>query len=102
VDIGYADDRLERACTKQKVGRQTYGEQVGKGLEKRIAQMRAADSVADLLQGLGKWHWLNGDLDGCLAGSITANWRLVVEPLDVKGKDATAVRVRVIAITDYH
>lgn len=102
VDIGYPDGGLRRACEERKAGNKAYGEQIAGGVRKRVAQIRAAETVSDLIAGLGKWHWMGADWPDCLSGSVTKNWRIIVRPIGVEGKDATAVSVEIIAVEDYH
>lgn len=102
MEVEYASTDLERACLDDRQARRALGEVAGKALGKRFKQIEASSSVQDLLDGVGKWHWLNGDRSGQLAGHLTANQRIVVEPMSGNQKDATATRVRIVEIVDYH
>lgn len=73
-----------------------------KKLRLRVKALQAAESLGDLneIDPAGRWHWLHGDRQGCYAGDLSGNWRIIVEP-NPQGSLA-AVEVTVIEIADYH
>jgi hypothetical protein len=100
VKVDYSDDRLRAACLSTRVARKEYGEVLAKALGRRIKQLEAADTVADLLDGVGRWHWLDADRAGQLAGSLTGNVRIITEPTGEFEKDPTASSLVVVDIVD--
>jgi proteic killer suppression protein len=97
VDLEYADARVERICTDEKFMRREVGVPVAKTLRRRIAELRAASTLDDLLLGVGKWERLHGDRAGQWSSRLSANWRLIVEQT---ADDGTAARV--VGLEDYH
>ena len=79
---------------------------LAKILKQRLGQLTAANSFYDYLKtGLGKPHPLSGKLKRCYGISLTANVRLVVEPvsdsLDVESlKKCTNIIIK--GVEDYH
>lgn len=73
------------------------GAQIAKPLKLRIAELRRAREIGDLLLGTGRWEELDADRAGQWSARLTANWRLIVSPVD-----RTVVTVRVVEIVDYH
>lgn len=104
----YDDKNLERSIENndyRQISKQ-IGMQMTKALKKRIIQIKAANNFAIYLKtGLGKPHPLEGDLNGCYGIAITANFRLVVEPItdlyDAKSLSMCDT-VLVKGVTDYH
>lgn len=71
-------------------------------LRLRIKALETAKNVEELPthDPLGRWHPLRADLEGLWAGSLSANYRLLVRP---EGRDPQdAVVVTVVGIDDYH
>jgi proteic killer suppression protein len=54
VQLGYADRELERQCTDGRYMQRTLGTQVAKALRLRIAELRYATEMQDLLLGTGR------------------------------------------------
>ena len=82
--------------------KKTFDMRVVKALKLRINELHAVESFADLLHLSGRWEQLSGDLAGKWSTRLTANDRLIVEPVG-DGKDPTALRiVEVLNIRDYH
>lgn len=101
MEVVYASSKLEETCLVERAGNKSHGADVAKIIRKRIAQLRAAESVADLLQGLGKWHPLSGNYDNCWATHLTKNWRLIIRDASPE-TTASAVVIEVVEIVDYH
>lgn len=94
--VGSEDSRLEKQASDAKEAQKQLGRDLAKGLANRVKQMEAAESIADLLVGLGKWEALVGDRKGTFSCRLTANWRLIVEFSDDE-KDANLIKIE-----DYH
>jgi proteic killer suppression protein len=73
------------------------GAQVAKALKLRVAELRYAVEMPDLLLGTGRWEELSGDRSGQWSARLTANRRLVVQP-----ERREAITVIVVEIVDYH
>lgn len=96
MELRYASRELERQCTEQRHMQRRLGAQASKALRLRIAELRYAQEMADLLRGTGRWEELHGDREGQWSARLTRNWRLVVESVD------ETTLVTVIEIIDYH
>ena len=87
-----------------------WGKVVATAVQKSIASIEAAESLAILELGPGKCHALHGDRDGQFALHLTKTMRLVFVPADNPrptlrdgGLDRKRVtRVRVVEVGDYH
>lgn len=95
--LEYAARELERRCTDERYMRRTLGAPVAKALMLRIAELRFATEMADLLVGTGRWEELSGDRAGQWSARLTANWRLIVRP-----EEQETITVVVVEIVDYH
>lgn len=98
----YEDKKFEKLCTDEREMRKKRSD-VASGLRKRIKALEVAKDIGELLvyDPLGKWHALTADLDGCWAGKLNANYRLLVRPED-SADPLRAVTVTAIEIIDYH
>lgn len=96
MELRYATNALEKQCTEERYMQRKLGVQVAKKLRLRLAELRRASELADLLLGAGNWEELKQDRQGQWSAHLTRNWRLIVEP------DGNNVTVKVIEITDYH
>jgi proteic killer suppression protein len=97
MQLEYASRDLEKTCTDQRAMQKKLGAQIAKTLKLRIAEMRRAVEMGDLLLGTGRWEELKGDRAGEWSARLSANWRLVVQPVD-----RDVVTVLVLEIVDYH
>jgi proteic killer suppression protein len=61
-----------------------------------MAELRAAEAIDDLLAAPGRWERLAANRVGQWSGRVSANWRIIVEPV----LDGNAVIV--LEIVDYH
>ena len=75
----------------------TYGANVAKKLQLRLAELTYVDEMADLLAGPGRWEELTGDRAGQWSARLTANWRLIVQP-----EQRDLITVIIVEIVDYH
>ncbi|WP_193509050.1 type II toxin-antitoxin system RelE/ParE family toxin [Cryobacterium sp. BB736] len=97
MQLDYAERELERQCTDERYMQRKLGAQVAKALKLRIAELRYATEMQDLLLGTGRWEQLSGDRSGQWSARLTGNWRLIVQP-----DERDAHTVIVIEIVDYH
>lgn len=97
MQLDYADRELERQCTDERYMQRKLGQQVAKALKLRIAELRYATEMQDLLLGAGRWEELSGDRRGQWSARLTANWRLIVQP-----DERDVITVIVVEIVDYH
>lgn len=108
VDILYAG-KLEKCFLKEREAVKEWGERAKRTLQ-RHQELRAADNVAQLWNLPGNWHPLHENRAGQFAASVSANYRMIMEPSDDPpallsdgGIDWANVRtVRIVAIEDYH
>lgn len=73
------------------------GADLAKSLRRRIAELRSARVMADVLDGRGRWEQMTADRAGTWSARLSANWRLVVRS---DGPDADVAVV--IRLEDYH
>lgn len=97
MQLDYATRELERICTDARYMQRKHNVQVTKALKLRIAELRSAIEMNDLLLGTGRWEALTGDRSGQWSARLTANWRLIVRP-----EERDVVTVVVVEIVDYH
>ncbi|MDR1264283.1 MAG: type II toxin-antitoxin system RelE/ParE family toxin [Propionibacteriaceae bacterium] len=76
--------------------RRAYGAVVAKALRRRLTELDTADRVDELPGASGHWARLRADRLGLWSGRLSANWRVVVQPVG----DGDAVIV--VEIVDYH
>jgi proteic killer suppression protein len=108
VDITYLDNKLGRLCEDHKVAQRTLGVDGFKKLRARLADLRAASVVSELVA--GHPHPLTADRAGQFALSLDKGRRLVFVPdhnepvQDSRGNiDWTKVsKIKIILIGDYH
>ena len=87
-----------------------HGSAVSKKLKRRLADLRAAESLEELRDLPGKCHELRGDRDGELAVSLDGGKRLIFAPNPPQpgGKGASKLNwtdvtaITIIEIVDYH
>ncbi|MFF3572187.1 type II toxin-antitoxin system RelE/ParE family toxin [Nocardia jiangxiensis] len=96
MELRYVDRELEWRCTDASYMQRKLGTQVAKKLKLRIAELRSAGEMGDLLLGTGKWEELSCDRAGQWSARLTANWRLIVRP------DDDEPTVLIVEIIDYH
>ncbi len=74
LEIAFADESLREFCTKKLAAESELGVVVAKRLRGRIADLRAADNVAELVTGNARTH----DND-CYIIDICGDWRLILK-----------------------
>ncbi len=109
IDISFADKKLARSCETERECTRRFGVN-GRRVQRRLAELRAADVLADLQRAPGSLHALQGDRLGQYALSVLEPFRLIFAPADDPipltadgGVDTKLVKsVRVLEVTDYH
>ena len=86
MQFEYRDEKVKRIICDAKILQRKVGTEIGKNLKKRLNQIEATDNFNQYLTkvAFGKPHPLTGVLDNCFGIWITANYRIVVEPLETK------------------
>jgi proteic killer suppression protein len=110
MEISYANSRIRKICTDEKVARKEIGIDGAKVLRNRLDQMRDAKNLGELRFVSGDWHELKGDREGQLACSLRGLDRLIFTPANdprptkpdggLDWSEVTAVMN--IKIDDYH
>lgn len=86
--------------------KKTIGNSLTVMVKLRIDQIQASENLLEYINaGIGKPHWLEGQLKNCLAVSLNKNYRLILR-VDIDNKDASTLRVCNLVIVkgveDYH
>ena len=110
MEISYANSRIQKICTDEKVAKKELGSDGAKVLKKRLEQMQDVANLEKLRFAPGDWHELTGDRDGQLACSLRGLNRLVFtpanDPIPTKldgGLDWSEITaVMNVEIVDYH
>ena len=103
----FGDRKFQLACEDPRHCAKRFGK-LASAVQRRLVQLRAAANLAELA--LGRPHPLSGDRAGKFGITISANYRLVIEPADdpiplaPDGQiDLTrVVVVRALDVEDYH
>jgi plasmid maintenance system killer protein len=105
MEVSIRDKRLESNEARLK-----YYPALARKINQRLAELRAAANLEDLKHLPGRWHELTGNLKGCLAGSVSANYRLLIKPNHnpvprkddggLNWREVTAITV--LEVMDYH
>jgi plasmid maintenance system killer protein len=82
VEVYFEDQRLKRMWESEKELRRKFGQERAKKIMQRGAQLRAADTVADLRDMPGRWHELAQDKAGLLSADLDGPYRLLIEPAE--------------------
>lgn len=107
MQLEYHDEKVQKILCDAKILQKKVGLEIGRKIKQRINQLEAVDNFNEYLTkvGLGKPHHLEGDLDKCYGISITANYRIVVEPLETKLDLESLKNCKVLnikGVLDYH
>jgi proteic killer suppression protein len=98
MDITYRNKKIEKECTDANVSDKIYGKEMSARLQMRIDQIRAADSVEEMVKfHIGRCHKLSGKRRGEYAVDLVHPYRLVF----VKHGDVIQI-AHIIEIVDYH
>lgn len=86
MQFEYQDEKVRKILCDAKLLQRKVGPEIGKKVKQRMNQLEAAENFNQYLTkiGFGKPHPLVGDLDKCYGIYITANYRMVVEPLETE------------------
>ena len=108
VDILFSKDEWKELCENERIGTRKLGAQGAKKLRRRLADMRAAQTVTDLIA--GRPHPLKGDRARQFAVDLDGARRLVFTAANdppptqddgsVDWRQVTAVTI--VFIGDYH
>lgn len=98
MDITYKNKKLEQVCTSAYVAERTYGSKMAEKIQQRIDEIKAAESVEEMLQfHIGRCHALQHNRKDQYALDLVHPQRLV---FGVKG---TVIQIaNIIEIVDYH
>lgn len=98
MEITYKNGRIEKVCTDAKVSDRTYGHEMSEKIHMRIDQIRAADTVEEMIQfHIGRCHPLSYDRKGQYALDLVHPYRLVFE------KHGDSIQIaHIMEIVDYH
>jgi len=110
MEIFYANSRIQKICTIDKIAQKMLGKKCATILDERLRQMVQAVNLEQLRFEPGAWHELAGDRKGQLACSLLGRVRMVFTPANdprpVKpdgGLDWSQVTaVTNLEIVDYH
>ncbi len=101
MEVRYADGKVEKLATDKKHATRTLGAKYAEYLGRRIKQLEAAETLADVFPPApGKWHWLLYDRAGQVSGTVKDGIRLIVIPEDGEKEpplDATVVTIEEVS-----
>lgn len=108
MDIEFSSPDLQALCEQQRLMTRQLGDNCGRKLRARVADLTAATSVAELVA--GRPHPLKGDRAGQFALDLYGGKRLVFEPAHnpvPTRKDGSlawelVTKIRIVFIGDYH
>ena len=107
MQLEYHDEKVRKILCDAKTLQRKVGLEIGRKVKLRMNQLEAADNFGEYLTkiALGKPHSLEGNLDKHFGISITANYRVVIEPL-VKELDLESLKeckvLNIKGVLDYH
>jgi toxin HigB-1 len=98
LQVEYRNRSIEKVCTSASIAEKKYGQRMAELIHQRIDQIRAADSVEQMIQfRIGRCHQLSQDRQGQYAVDLVHPQRLVFEK---KGNEIQIANI--IEIVDYH
>ncbi len=98
MKVEYRNRSIEKVCTIASVAEKQYGRQMAEKIQLRIDQIKAADTVEQMIQyGIGRCHPLHQNRKHQYAVDLVHPQRLVFEK---KGNEIQIANI--IEITDYH
>jgi proteic killer suppression protein len=108
IEISFANTKLRDLCEQEKVARRNLGDLSAKKLKTRLADLRAASHVGELVA--GRPHPLKGDRLGQLALDLHGADRLVIkaenDPIPMLQGGAVdwaqVDKVQVVFVGNYH
>ncbi len=110
MDIRFTNTKLAKLCNSDKNLRSKYGQAMARVIQRRLIDLRDAETLETMRLLPGKCHELTQNLKGLLAVSLIGADRLAFEPdhnpLPVRkggGLDwAQVTAILVVGIGDYH
>src|SRR5436309_1683807 len=82
MEIAFKTERLKRDCTEDRWMRRALGANRSKILRRRLDQVHAAETLADLRLVHPRTHGLSGDHAGQISLDLDGAYRLLIEPVD--------------------
>lgn len=82
----YENEKVQKILCDGRMLQRKVGLEIGKSVKRRMNELSASGNFNEYLTTirLGKPHPLTGNLSNCYAINITANFRMVVEPLETE------------------
>ena len=98
MQVEYKNRTIERACTDASFASKKYGAEMAEKIQLRIDQIKAADSVEQMIQfHIGRCHELQGNRKNQYAVDLVHPQRLVFE------KHGSEIQIaNILEIIDYH
>lgn len=111
MDVYFTSEDLREACATERACKRRWGDQQAKVIGRRLAQLRAADSLDDMRAfAAAHAHELQGERAGQLAVNAQGALRIIFEPAHdpapckpdggLDWRRITAIRI--LDIADYH
>lgn len=98
MEVEYQNSTIEKVCTKAYFAEKKYGRVTAEKIHLRIDQIRAADSVEEMIQNhIGRCHPLHNNREGQYAVDLDQPRRLIFTK---RGNDIQIVNI--IEVVDYH
>ncbi len=98
MKIVYNNKSIEKVCTNASIAEKKYGAEMAKKIQMRIDQIKASDSVEQMIQfHLGRCHLLKGNRKNQYAVDLVHPQRLIFEK---KGNEIHIANI--LEIIDYH
>ena len=98
MKIEYNSKSIEKVCTNATVAEKKYGLQMAEKIQMRIDQIKASDSINQMIQfHIGRCHLLRGNRKNQFAMELVHPYRLIFEEKDNEIKIAN-----ILGIVDYH
>lgn len=80
MQVEYKNKSLEKVCTDASAAIKKYNTRMAEKIQQRITEIKASDSVEQMLQyHIGRCHLLKGDLKGLYAMDLIHPFRLIFE-----------------------
>jgi proteic killer suppression protein len=110
MEITFSSARLQKLCNNAGKLKGKYGPRLADLIRTRLADLDAADSLADMRVLPGRCHELTGDLAGHLAVDLVHPDRLVFRPSNKPAPKNSSgslewqlvTAIEIVAIGDYH
>jgi plasmid maintenance system killer protein len=81
MELSFTTRKMQKTCSSDKAMRRRWGPALAQKLEQRLAELKAADSLADLSRlPPARCHELTGDRAGQLSVDLAHPYRLLFQP----------------------